>query len=151
MQIYTNTWDFSSTVHIFAALKVRFSFATSCLYTFTICIIITYLYLLIKKQIFLYCLFFILLALVIFCDLTPLATAAYATNPVLHLESNFARLIFLCGCQCGYSAEETHYRQCVPLCVVVRISLSFEISLHYPLLNNALYTVVKYSDGGSAL
>lgn len=56
------------------------------------------------------------IALVIFCDLTPLAPAAYAINQDLHLESNFARLIFLCGCQCGYSAEETHYRQCV-LCV----------------------------------
>lgn len=44
--------DFSSTAHIFSALKVRFSFSTSCLHTFTICIIITYLYLLIKKQIF---------------------------------------------------------------------------------------------------
>lgn len=71
--------------------------------------------------VFLNCLFF---ALLVFVILPPLAPGAYATIQVVHLESNFSRLIFVCGCQYGYSAEETHYTLCV-FCVCLCVCISF--------------------------
>lgn len=117
-----------------------------------ICIIIwiTYRYLLSKKQNFLSFVFHS----TCFCDLLwshPTCSCCICNKPGTALREQFCQANFSMWMSTWIFSRGNSLQAVCPLCVFVCVSLFFEIFLHYPLLNNVLYTVAKYSDGGSAL
>lgn len=124
------------------------------IYTAHKCIIIP------MYSIYIYCVkpFFLFLVSIFhstcFCDLLwfhPTCSCCICNNPGSALRKQFCQAYFSMWMSIWIFSRGNSLHAVCLLCVFVCVSLFFEISLHYPLLNNVLYTVVKYSDGGSAL